>query len=316
VRVNYSEKDQVIGKWGGKAAVKLGLDENIFKKDFADLCDNINPDTGEKLTSRNDVDRRVGYDLTFNASKSVSLAYSFAREADKKEILQAFQTSVHETMSEVETGMQVRVRDKGKNENRETGNIVYGEFTHFTTRPIDGVPDPHLHSHCFVFNATWDEHDNKFKAGEFGQIKQDAPYYEAVFHSRLAEKLEAIGYKTERTENGFELKGIDKATLDKFSRRTKEIEDYAKEHDITGDKKKSQIGSKTREANGLMSPLNNKRIIGRVDYQKKRFQKLQTLKFPSLIIRIAILINLLRLRYNILWIIILKENLLPVIKRF
>lgn len=244
----YSEKDQVIGKWGGKAAEKLGLDENILKKDFSDLCDNINPDTGEKLTSRNDVDRRVGYDLTFNASKSVSLAYSFASEADKKEILQAFQTSVHETMSEVETGMQARVRDKGKNENRETGNIVYGEFTHFTTRPIDGVPDPHLHSHCFVFNATFDEHDNKWKAGEFGQIKQDAPYYEVVFHSKLADKLEILGYKTERTENGFELKGIDKNTLDKFSRRTKEIEDYAKEHEITSDKEKSQIGSKTRES--------------------------------------------------------------------
>ncbi|MFZ4751913.1 MAG: MobF family relaxase [Chitinophagaceae bacterium] len=244
----YSEKNQVIGKWGGKATEMLGLDENILKKDFADLCDNINPETGDKLTSRNDVDRRVGYDFTFNASKSVSLAHTFASEADKKEILKAFQSSVHETMTEVETGMQARVRDKGKNENRETGNIVYGEFTHFTTRPIDGVPDPHLHSHCFIFNATYDEHDKKFKAGEFAQIKQDAPYYEAVFHSKLADKLEAIGYKTERTENGFELKGIDKSTLDKFSRRTKEIEDYAKEHEITGDKEKSQIGSKTREA--------------------------------------------------------------------
>ena len=244
----YSEKEQFIGKWGGKGAEQLGLTGDIRKKDFADMCDNQNPITGKKLTSRNDTDRTVGYDFTFNASKSVSLAYSFGNETDKKEILKAFQNSVKETMTEIETGMQARVRDKGKNENRETGNIAYGEFTHFTTRPIDGVPDPHLHSHCFVFNSTFDDKDKKWKAGQFRQLNQDAPYYEAVFHSKLADKLEKAGYHIEKTDNGFELVGIDKKTLDKFSRRTKEIEEHAKEHNITDEKKKSQIGAKTREA--------------------------------------------------------------------
>ena len=244
----YSEKEQFIGKWGGAGAEKLGLTGDIKKDDFAALCDNQNPQTGKTLTTRNDIDRRVGFDFTFNASKSVSLAYSFGSEADKKEILKAFQSSVRETMAEIETGMQARVRDKGKNENRETGNIAYGEFTHFTTRPIDGVPDPHLHSHCFVFNSTFDEKDKKWKAGQFGQIKQDAPYYEAVFHSKLANKLEDLGYRVEKTDNGFELVGIEKKTLDKFSRRTKEIEEHAREHNITDEKQKSQIGAKTREA--------------------------------------------------------------------
>lgn len=277
----YSEKNQVIGKWGGKATEKLGLDKNILKKDFADLCDNINPETGNKLTSRNDVDRRVGYDFTFNTSKSVSVAYTFGSEDDKKEILNAFQNSVKETMSEIETGMQARVRDNGKNENRETGNIIYGEFTHFTTRPIDGVPDPHLHSHCFVFNATYDEQDKKFKAGEFAQIKQDAPYYEAVFHSKLADKLEAIGYKTERTENGFELKGIDKSTLDKFSRRTKEIEDYAKEHDISSDKEKSKIGAKTREAKRMDITPEKQELDWKGRLSDKEFYKIANLRNPK-----------------------------------
>lgn len=244
----YSEQEQVIGKWGGIGAEKLELTGSIVKKDFAALCDNIDPLTGKTLTPRNDIDRRVGYDFTFNTSKSVSLAYAFGNETDKKAILKAFQDSVKETMTEIETGMQARVRDKGKNDNRETGNIAYGEFTHFTTRPIDGVPDPHLHSHCFIFNATYDWKDKKWKAGEFGQIKQESPYYEAVFHSKLANKLEAIGYRVEKTDNGFELVGVDKKVMEQFSRRTKEIEDYSKEHNITDDKQKSQIGAKTREA--------------------------------------------------------------------
>ena len=243
----YSEKEQAIGKWGGLGAEKLGLQSNIAKKDFGNLCDNINPATGKNLTSRTDIERRVGYDFTFNASKSVTLAHAFANENDKKEILNAFHGAVKDTMTEIETGMQARVRDKGKWENRETGNIAYGQFTHFTTRPIDGVPDPHLHSHCFVFNATYDDKDKKWKAGEFGQIKKDAPYYEAVIHSKLANNLENLGYRVERTKNGFELAGVDKNVMDKFSRRTKEIEDYSKEHNITDIDQKAQVGAKTRK---------------------------------------------------------------------
>lgn len=244
----YSEGDQIIGQWGGLAAEKLGLAGEITKQDFAGLCDNRNPLTGKTLTGRNDKDRTVGYDFTFNASKSISLAYALGDGDDKKIILDAFRLSVRETMMEVETGMQARVRAKGKNENRLTGNIAYGEFTHFTTRPIDGVPDPHLHSHCFVFNATYDREDRKWKAGQFQQVKQDAPYYEAVFHSRLAHRLQGAGYSIERTRNGFELAGIEKGTIQKFSRRTQEIEDYTREHQITDTKQKAQVGAKTREA--------------------------------------------------------------------
>lgn len=243
----YSEKDQSIGTWGGKAAEKLNLTHAIDKNDFADLCDNLNPKNHEQLTERKNIERRVGYDFTFNASKSISLAYTFGNENDKKEILQAFKDSVKETMSEIETGMQTRVRQKGQNENRETGNIIYGEFTHFTSRPVDGIPDPHLHSHCFIFNATFDDKEQKWKAGEFGQIKKDAPYYESVFHATLAHKLQSMGYEIEKTQNGFELKGIARETIDKFSRRTTEIENLAAEKNITDDKMKSKLGALTRE---------------------------------------------------------------------
>ncbi|MGY3213947.1 MobF family relaxase [Mucilaginibacter sp. HD30] len=247
----YGEGNELIGRWGGKAAKALGLTGSIDKQGFAKLCDNINPSTGTTLTGRNDTDRTVGYDFTFNASKSVGLAYAFAGTGEKRIILDAFQSAVRDTMSDIENGMQTRVRAKGKNENRETGNLAYGAFTHFTTRPIDGVPDPHLHSHCFVFNATYDQQDRKWKAGQFQQTKQDAPYYEAIFHSKLAQGLQEQGYAVEKTKNGFELAGLQKQTLEKFSRRTQEIEDYSREHGISDDKQKSQIGAKTREAKRL-----------------------------------------------------------------
>jgi conjugative relaxase-like TrwC/TraI family protein len=244
----YSDKDQSMGTWGGKAAINLGLEGDIKKEDFGSLCDNLIPGSDQKLTPRNNSERRVGYDFTFNASKSVSLAYTFGSENDKKQLLQAFHESVTETMTEIETGVQARVRTKGQNENRDTGNIVYGEFTHFTSRPVDNVPDPHLHTHCFVFNSTYDNTEKKWKAGEFGQIKKDAPYYEAVFHATLANKLQSLGYSIDKTEKGFEIAGIKRDTIEKFSRRTEEIEQLAVEKNITNQKDKSRLGAKTRES--------------------------------------------------------------------
>lgn len=268
----YSQKDEIIGKWYGKAADKLGLSGDISKDDFSALCDNKKPNSDENLTPRTNEERRVGYDFTFSAKKSVTLLYALGDEKQKAEILNSFRSSVHETMSEIETGMQTRVRSSGvKDENRETGNIVYAEFIHNTSRPINGVPDPHLHAHCFAFNTTFDETEGKFKAGQFGQIKQDAPYYEAYFDSTFAEKLQGLGYEIERTKNGFELAGIDRNMIDKFSRRTEAIEKLAAEKGLTSDKEKDGLGALSRESKrkGLSPEEQKKEWLSRLSEGEK-----------------------------------------------
>jgi conjugative relaxase-like TrwC/TraI family protein len=68
--------------------------------------------------------------------------------------MDAFRESVRQTMNELEADVGTRVRKRGKDEDRTTGNMVWGEFIHTTARPVDGVPDPYLHAHCFVFNTT------------------------------------------------------------------------------------------------------------------------------------------------------------------
>ena len=132
----YAGIDDFIGKWGGKAADKLGLGEDIRKSDFDALCDNKRASNGKALTGRTVDNRRVGYDFTFNASKSISLAHAFGSKEDKERIEAAFSSSVTTTMKEIEQNMLTRVRDGGKDENRLTGNLVYGEFIHYTTRPL------------------------------------------------------------------------------------------------------------------------------------------------------------------------------------
>ena len=152
----YSEGQELVGSWGGKGADRLGLSGTVDKQSFERLCDNLDPKTGKQLTVRTRAERRVGYDFTFSVPKSVSLLYG--RTGDHH-ILDAFRTSVNETMREMEGEMKTRVRTGRQDGDRVTGNMVWGEFIHTTSRPVDGIPDPQLHSHVFVFNSTWDEEE-------------------------------------------------------------------------------------------------------------------------------------------------------------
>lgn len=239
----YAEKGEIIGKWQGKLAEQLNLKGEVSRDDFEALANNKNPETGEQLTARNSENRRVGYDFTFDVPKSVSLVYSQTKDED---ILSSFNSAIQETMSEVEEHASTRVRSNGKNENRLTGNLAWGTFTHEEARPVGGVPDPHLHQHVFVFNATHDEKEGRIKAAQFGNIKANAPYFETVFHSRLADNLQKSGYQIETSDKHFELAGFEKATIDKFSNRTRQINEKAKELNLTYEEDKANLGAKTR----------------------------------------------------------------------
>src|SRR5882672_11075127 len=158
----YSEGQEIVGSWSGKAASQLGLEGTVDKSSFEQLCDNVDPRTGKPLTVRTRSDRTVGYDFTFSVPKSVSLLYAMSGDQD---LLDAFREAVDETMREIESEMKTRVRRELTNSDRTTGNMVWAEFIHTTSRPVDGIPDPQLHAHVFVFNTTWDQDEERWKAG-------------------------------------------------------------------------------------------------------------------------------------------------------
>lgn len=240
----YTEGQELVGEWGGRAAERLGLSGTVSKDSFDSLCENRHPTTGERLTPRTKSNRTVGYDLTFDPPKSVSVLYALTRDEG---ILDAFRASVRETMTEIEQDMQARVRGRGQDENRRTGNMAWAEFIHFTARPVDGIPDPQLHAHNFVFNATWDSEEQRFKAGQFQDIHRDAPYYQAAFHARLADRLTDLGFGIARDGKEWELAGVPAEVIAKYSRRDAQIEAEAKKRGITDPAEKSKLAAKTRE---------------------------------------------------------------------
>lgn len=246
----YMEGLDIEGRWHGLALDKLGLAEGDAEtaKQFSALLNNRHPVTGAKLTPRTNKDgnRTVGWDHVFSVPKSVSVAWALT--GDPK-IITAFRESVAETMAAIEARVETRVRIGGKNENRIAGGgIVWTEFLHTSTRPLsDGLPDPHLHIHAYLHNLVWDNVEDKFKAINLKSIKDNSYYFEALYDSILAKKLEEIGYPVERTAKGWELEALnDRGLIDKFSRRTLEIEKLAKELGITDPKEKEKLGAKTR----------------------------------------------------------------------
>lgn len=240
----YTSDQELPGYWQGKLAGRLGIDGLTSKESFFALCENRHPLTGDPLTPRTKAERTTGYDINFHCPKSVSVLHVFAED---DHLLTAFRQSVTDTMQAIEQDAKTRIRKGGVYDDRHTGELIWAHFTHQTARPVEGfTPDPHLHSHCFVFNGTWDEEEKRIKAGQFKDIKRDMPYYQAMFHKNLSDRLIALGYQVRRTDKSFEVVGVPDKVMGLFSKRTDEIGRIAKERGITDAKELDGLGARTR----------------------------------------------------------------------
>ncbi len=264
----YQDKEFTIGKWNGKGRKILRLDEKVNRHDFASLAYNKHPETGEQLTPRMNENRRVGYDFTFSVPKSVSILNSLT---DDRNIKLAFDKAVTLTMKELEKEAETRVRINGANENRVTGNLIWASFTHDEARPINGIPDPHLHKHVFVFNSTYDKTEARWKAIDIAEVKASAPFYEAMFHNHLANEMKNMGYSIDRNSRDFEIAGFDRNLIEKYSNRTTQINEKAKELGIESDKGKSELAARNREGKrNVFSPFEvDMRLKSRLSEREK-----------------------------------------------
>jgi conjugative relaxase-like TrwC/TraI family protein len=232
------------GCWGGKGAEHLGLAGEVDRQAFARLASNIHPGLDERLTLRWRLDRRVGYDVCFACPKSVSVTYWLTGE---QRILDAVRAADARTMAQIESDARARVRRGGQSDDRVSGNLVWAEFSHMTTRPVKGVPDPHLHVHHFIFNMTFDPTEGRWKALQFGDIIRHRVLYQAIYLAELARGLESLGFTIERGRHSWELGGFARSTIEKFSNRTAQIEAESQRRGITDARSKGKLGATLRE---------------------------------------------------------------------
>ena len=234
----YSEGEHVAGQWIGKGAEMLGLRGRVERDEFLNLCENLHPHTGELLTQRRKTtrravdekgddreaaNRRVFYDFTISPPKDVSI---LALVGADERIADAHDRAVTAAIVELEQFAATRVRSAGSFKDRRTGNFIGAVFRHETSRALD----PHLHSHCILFNATHDGAEGRWKALQNYQMLGAQKFVENVYYHELARQLARFGYEIENQARGdFIVRGVPDGVREKFSKRHLEIDQKTSE---------------------------------------------------------------------------------------
>ncbi|MBI3849734.1 MAG: relaxase domain-containing protein [Verrucomicrobia bacterium] len=217
----YDEGQRVSGEWFGLGAQRLGLAGRIRADDFLRLCENEHPSSGETLTQRlnttrmeggeNAANRRIFFDFTFSPPKSVSIAGFLGND---ERILEAHARAVRTALKEFESFAATRIRVGGAQSDRLTGNFAAALFTHDTSRALD----PHLHTHCIVFNATFDAVENRWKALQNYELLRARKFAENAYYHEFARELRSFGYRIRNLPRGdFQMEGVPEELCQRFS---------------------------------------------------------------------------------------------------
>ncbi|MEI6056789.1 MAG: MobF family relaxase [Lentisphaerota bacterium] len=272
----FCEKEKVVGQWQGKLIDHLGIDSVQITREaieYMKLFNNINPSTNQKLTQR-ETDIRI-YDFQCSAPKSVSI---MATIGEDERIIDAHNRAVKNTLSEMENYAERRERSE-KNYNTEavieTKSLLIAKFTHLSSRALD----PQLHTHCQIFNCTYDENKKEYYALQNESIYKNLEYFGRFYQNELSRELQSIGYKTRTVETskgevkGFELSGISDDMIRKFSKRSIAIEQELQAYCEEKSKSRSEVTKK--EIDIISRRTRNAKLYNLSNEQLKTFQSKQ-----------------------------------------
>ena len=203
----YTGHQSHYDKWHGKLAKRLKLTGELSKGEFEIFCQNIAAEERRK---------RIGFDATFSAPKSVSLALAESDER-REELIRIHKIAVERVLAEIEKN---HLRTRSNRKKLLARNMACGEFVHFLNRnnELD------LHSHCVILNQT--DTDGKILALDFDKLLEHQKMLGLIYRQELAHELLTAGYELEVTnsrEGYFELKGFDRETVMAHSTRRQEI---------------------------------------------------------------------------------------------
>lgn len=237
---NYYGKDDYyirdknkFDRWQGKLCKDLSLEEG----------QPINAEQFTNLLSQNP--KRAGYDLTFSAPKSVSVAAAISDEI-RQDMVDCHNAAVSDILQQIEQNeIAARVTKDGVTEMIKTGNMACARFQHYVSRNHD----PQLHDHCVILNKT--KYNDRIYAVSNENLYINKILYGQLYRNQLARNLQAKGYAVDMTdpEKGFfELAGVDKETLETFSTRRQEILAKLKEWQASDTETVSKACIATRKA--------------------------------------------------------------------
>jgi conjugative relaxase-like TrwC/TraI family protein len=225
------ERVEAPGRWVGGAHL-FGLDATmpVSGEQLRTLMDVRRPDTRGEL-------RRVGasgeavaaLDATFSAPKSVSAVWALGSPELRERIEAAHETAIDRALDyAVKHVPMLRQRvDANTVLHAKAVGVVATSWRHTTARAVpDQVPDPQLHSHVLLHAAH--RRDGRLVAIDSRTWLQHQREVGAAYRTELARELTTLGFSVERGtgrgERYFELTGVPRALLDRWSSRHHQVQ--------------------------------------------------------------------------------------------
>tara|TARA_R110002073_G_scaffold230600_4_gene391693 strand:+ start:528 stop:1625 length:1098 start_codon:yes stop_codon:yes gene_type:complete len=144
------------------------LDESDRSQGLEALLDGLAPD-GTPLVQhqgrRDGTKRQLGWDLTFNAPKSVSVIWAYAPEALRRNVQYAHDQAVAGAFHFASAHAAIARRGAGGNKVEACG-LVAAAFRHGTSRALD----PHLHTHLVVPNISFRSDGTSGALAKYGML--------------------------------------------------------------------------------------------------------------------------------------------------
>ncbi len=254
----FSQSGTLQGHWHGELAAEFGLTGTVEAEAFDRLADGQNPATCLQLIAHRDthltregkeVPHRAGWDLTFNAPKTVSLT---ALVGNDDRVREAHRQAVIQTLNYLERYTQARMG--GNAPPQTTGKWVTATFEHDTARPVDGYPAPHLHTHAIVFNMTSDGDGQRRSLQPYEFFRAQA-MATAIYQSELGNNLRKLGYQVVRgTNDAPDIAGYTTEYLAAESLRNGQLKQRLEELGMTGRRAEDIINHQNREEKLKITP--------------------------------------------------------------
>ncbi|MEO0882764.1 MAG: MobF family relaxase [Pseudomonadota bacterium] len=232
--------------WFGKGASELGLQGAVSSDAFSSIMLGQVPD-GPLLGRTVDGERhhKPGYDLTFSAPKSVSIAIEALGD---KAAGNAHDAAVHTALKYIEAhALQTRVFDRETRTQQVVGEqkMVAALFRHDVSRALD----PQTHTHAVLANMVQGQ-DRKWRSIHSPALFEHKMLAGAIYRAELAAGLKKVGYEIERThaDGRFEIVGMPKDLIQTFSTRAAEIRAALEGRDEVGAEAAARAALITRSA--------------------------------------------------------------------
>ncbi|MDO8292222.1 MAG: MobF family relaxase [Gallionella sp.] len=244
-REDYYAGEGDAGQWGGALSEKLGLSGDVQKGELLKMLQGFHPKTGEPLAGNAGDKHKPGWDCTFSAPKSVSVAWALG-DMDMQAAINRAQERAAKSGLDYLQQHAFTSRDRGDRQQPIT-EILAAKYEHGTSR--EG--DPQRHTHVTIANMAV-RPDGTVCAVEFDTRHKMAAG--AIYRAELAAEMQKLGFTIERDgKDNFRIAGVDSKLCEDFSKRRAQIEAHLAEHGQGSAKASAIAALATRKAKGDVS---------------------------------------------------------------